>query len=137
MKRLLWFVAWLMVGAWSFVCAFAYGAFNLVGGLAARNADAFSSDPRTVEWLFTLFSWVKNLSTGTVTVAWALVSLAILFATWAATRLLGGRETQRPTWTPPPRRDGVIDLGPDQYSVGPASRPMPTGTAGLPRIPRP
>lgn len=135
MRRLVWGVAWVCVAIWSLFSAAAYGVFNLVGGWAARNADLFASDPQAVEWVWRVFSSLHSLSTGAVLVGWGLVSLLILAVPWvldrAAAASPGGAAFER---RGPARarvdREGVIDLSPDQYSVGRA----PRANGSVPRI---
>lgn len=143
MRRLVWTVSWVCVAVWSLFCAAAYGVFNLVGGWAARNADAFSSDPQTVEWVFQVLSWLHSLSTGAVLVGWGAVSLMILGVPWFLDRIAAGRVRGAtvvrggPTWAGG-ARDGVIDLAPDQYSVGPTSvGPGSVGPTSAPTPSRP
>lgn len=138
MIRAAWVLGWVCVGVWSLVCAVVYGALDLVGGLAARNADAFSSDPQTVERIFGLFRFLQDASTSVVLVAWGVVSLAILAVPWLIAKLDRASRTAPPVRTgrlrPSPEGPGaVIDLGPDQYTVGPAPGPAPRPGA-LPRI---
>lgn len=140
MSRLVWFFAWATVFVWSLVCAAAYGVFNLAGGWFARNADLFASDPQTVEWIFRVFSGLQTLSTGAVVVGWAAISLLVLAVPWLLDRLAGPalqaappRPPQGAGWSPTPSRDGVIDLGPDQYSVGSQQTGRPASPT--PRIP--
>lgn len=143
MSRLIWFVSWVVVAIWSLFCAVAYGLFDLVGGWMARNADAFSSDPQTVEWIFRLFSGLQSVSTAAVLVGWGAVSLMILGVPWLLDRMVGRAQVRTappPAWRGP-GRDGVIDLAPDQYSVTPGPPGSPQAAAGgsagtTPRIPR-
>ncbi|NNM73643.1 hypothetical protein [Enterovirga aerilata] len=132
MRRLLWAAGWVGVFFWSLFALAAYGLIDLVGGAFMRNADVFSSDPGTVEWLFNLFGWIRGFSTSAVLVVWGLVSLAILAVPWLFDRL-----TASPPQTgafPPPSpagRDGVIDLGPGDYTV---RHPEPDRRGPTPRI---
>lgn len=147
MRRLVWGFGWAGVVVWSLVCALAYGLFDLVGRVSMRNADMFSSDPGTVEGIWRTFSFLHGLSTGAITVGWAVVSLLILAVPWFFDRMLSspGREpahlaTSAETFRGrmPPTRGGeaVIDLEPDQYSVGPP--PDPRAHSGpAPRLSRP
>lgn len=142
MSRLLWAFGWAGVTVWSLVCAAAYGILDVVGRLSMRNADVFSSDPETVEWIWRMFSWLHGLSTGTVLVVWALVSLLILAVPWCIDRMIGGAPVVAGRGRPPvsrgdpgaayPGQGDVIDLSPDQYSVGPRRQDGP-GTH-VPRI---
>lgn len=138
MSRLVWFFAWATVAIWSLFCAAAYGVFNLAGGWFARNADLFASDPQTVEWIYRVFSGLQTLSTSAVMVGWGAVSLLVLAVPWLLDRLAGPAPRGAPAsppatgWTPP-RQDGVIDLSPDQYSVGPQAGTRPASPT--PRIP--
>lgn len=141
MKRIVWAFGWAGVVVWSIVCALAYGLFDLGGRLAARNADAFSSDPETVESIFRVFSFLHSLSTSAILVVWALVSLLILAVPWIFDRMVGSPSRQPALGRRPARfgpmqhgrgQEGVIDLGPDQYSVGPADRAPPGGP--VPRV---
>ena len=144
MSRVAWLFGWTAVAVWSLVCAAAYGLFDLVGRSLMRNADAFSGDANVVEGIWRLFSVLHGLSTWAVLVAWAIVSLLILAVPWALDRLLAapapGRATVRPTVRGGPfhsRDEGVIDLGPDQYSVGPAGgvrKPAPHAPGPASRI---
>ncbi len=134
MKRLLWAAGWVGVFFWSLFALAAYGLVDLIGGTFMRNADAFSADPGTVEWLFNLFGWIRGFSTSAILVIWGLVSLAILAVPWLFDRLTV-RTVQTTSYTtqPPVGRDGVIDLGPGDYTVrtpdsgrsGPAPRISP------------
>ena len=136
MRRLLWAAGWVGVFFWSVFALAAYGLLDLIGGTFMRNADVFSTDPRTVEFLFNLFSWIRSFSTSAVLVVWGLVSLAILAVPWLFDRLTV-------TSPPPPggqvpqgtriRPDGVIDLGPGDYTVanpGGGARPGPAPRIG-------
>lgn len=150
MSRLVWFVAWIGVAIWSLVCAVVYGLFDLVGRLLASNADAFATDPTTVEWLWRVLNVIHGLSTSAVLVAWAVVSLLILAVPWVMDRMLGPpgqriRVVRTVRYGAPSGPlgggEGVIDLAPDQYSVGPSSaRSRPAGsqpaapTSPAPRI---
>lgn len=135
MRGFLWLCAWVAVALWSLAAFLAYGLIDAVGDLAMRNADAFSADPETVEWIWRVFSWLHGFSTSIALVAWGVVSLAILAVPWLFDRLIGRSMVLR---TPPPyagrpgpSADGVIDLAPDQYKVEPgASRP-----GSVPRVP--
>ena len=130
MSRLIWVIAWFGIAIWSLVAFLAYGLVDALGSAAMRNADMFSSDPETVEWVFRVISWIHSLSTSIALVVWGVVSLAILGVPWLLDRMVGrssvvvrsgiiqpGAPFRRP-------EDGVIDLAPDQYSV----RPGPTGS---------
>lgn len=150
MRRLLWVAGWFGVAVWSLFALATYGLVDVIGSAAMRNADVFSTDPETVEWIFRGFSWVRGASVSVILVVWGVVSLAILSVPWFVSRLVvsapagphrGGPESagpqpsirQRSAWRP--SRDGVIDLGPGEYTVG-DPKPGPPGAA--PRIgPRP
>jgi hypothetical protein len=132
-RRLLWFGAWTAVAIWSLFALVTYNLLDLAGSVAMRNADAFSTDPETVEWIFNAFSWMRGLSTSIALVVWGVVSLAILSVPWLLDRIIGRPVVVRPGAPPPvAARDGVIDLGPDQYTVrtdasgGRAPGPAPT-----------
>ena len=129
MRRFVWAFAWASVAIWSLFCAVAYGVFNVVGGWATRNADMFASDPQTVEWIWRVFSWIHSLSLGAVTFGWGVVSLMMLAVPWLFDRLVPidvrAQGRGAPGWAPPPTRDGVIDLAPDQYSVRPGATAAP------------
>jgi hypothetical protein len=117
--RLLWAFAWVGVAIWSLFCWAAYGMVDLFGGLAARNADAITSHPETVEWLFWTFDVLRRLGLTTIVGIWGLVSLAMLAVPWLLARV--GRRSVEPTRAPHVQsspRSGVLDLAPDQYSVG-------------------
>jgi hypothetical protein len=135
MSRLVWTFAWIGVAIWSLVAFLAYGVLDVIGSAAMRNADIFSADPETVEWIFRVFSWLHGLSTSIALVIWGVVSLAILAVPWLLDRMVGrgvvvtgtnlhpGAPFRRP-------EDGVIDLPPDQYSV----RPSPSSGGPVPHI---
>ena len=133
MRRVLWAAGWVGVFFWSLFAFAAYGLIDLLGGAFMRNADMFSSDPGTVEALFNLFSWIRSASVSAVLVVWGVVSLAILAVPWAFDRLTSppapAAQVPRATRIRP---DGVIDLGPGDYSVGAqgASRPGPAPRIG-------
>lgn len=136
MTRLVWFVGWVGVAIWSLLCAATYGLFDLVGRLFMRNADAFSADPSTVEGIWRVLSVLHSLSTGSVLVAWAVVSLLILAVPWAIDRMIGPATLAPGSGPrPAPPVGGVIDLAPDQYSVGPARTGGSAWTGAPPRIP--
>lgn len=116
MSRLLWGLTWVGVAIWSLFAFAAYGLVDLVGQTAMRNADAFSTNPETVEWIFGLFSWGRGLSVSVILVVWGTVSLAMLAVPWLFDRLVRRQPVQA---AHRPARDGVIDLGPGDYSVGP------------------
>jgi hypothetical protein len=137
--RIVWLFGWISVGIWSLFCALTYGLFDLFGRFVARNADAFSSDPQTVEWLWRTLNVLHSLSTGAIVVVWAVVSLLILAVPWVIDRMIGPANrtpVADPTFRGPAplaRDGGVIDLTPDQYSVGPRPSGSPhSGTT--PRI---
>jgi hypothetical protein len=121
MRRLLWFGAWTAVAIWSLFALLTYNVLDFAGGLAMRNADAFSSDPETVEWIWRVFSWIHGLSTSIALVVWGVVSLAILAVPWFLDRVIGRPGTVRPAGPsvvkPGFGQGGVVDLTPDQYSV--------------------
>lgn len=139
--RLLWVFGWIGVALWSLFCLVAYGLIDVVGRLFMNNADMYSDNPETVEWIWRLLNGLHTVSTGAVLVIWALVSLMILAVPWLLGRLAAGpaaASLRRAPPTPPfGAGEGVIDLAPDQYSVRPAgSAPLRDGPA--PRIgPRP
>lgn len=125
MRRLLWAAAWVGVFFWSVFALLAYGLVDFVGGTFMRHADVFSTDPGTVESLFNLFGWIRGFSTSAITVVWGLVSLAILAVPWLFDRFARSAVVVQggDTYGRAPARDGVIDLGPGDYSVrDPASR---------------
>ena len=132
MRRLLWAAGWVGVFFWSVFAFAAYGILDLIGGAFMRNADMFSADPGTVESLFNLFSWIRSFSTSAVLVVWGVVSLAILAVPWLFDRLTSPPPTGQVQQGPRMRPDGVIDLGPGDYTVGsPASgRPGPVPRIG-------
>ncbi len=134
MRRLLWAAGWVGVFFWSVFAFAAYGLVELIGGAFMRNADVFSADPGTVEWLFNVFSWLRGFSTSAILVIWGLVSLAILAVPWLFDRLTSSTIQAGPYQSapPPPRRDGVIDLGPNDYTVRDpeAGRPGPAPRIG-------
>jgi hypothetical protein len=131
MSRLLWLGAWIAIVVWSLIAAATYGIVDLLGSTAMRNADAFSTDANTVEWIFNLFSWARGLSVSVILVVWGVVSLAILSVPWLFDRLVA---SQQPRPAAPGRAwdgdGGVIDLGPNDYQVG---RPLDHG-GQAPRI---
>lgn len=137
MSRLLWIGGWVTVGLWSLFAFAAYGVLDLATGTAMRNADWFSTDPETVEWLFRVFGFVRGASNSVVLVVWGFVSLGILSVPWLFDRLVG-----RPGQAPVRRatagaRPGVIDLDPADYAVvrePPGAGPARNGPA--PRIGR-
>jgi hypothetical protein len=130
MSRLIWVIAWFGIAIWSLVAFLAYGLVDALGSAAMRNADMFSSDPETVEWVFRVISWIHSLSTSIALVVWGVVSLAILGVPWLLDRMVGRSTVVVRSGAVPPgapfRRpeEGVIDLAPDQYSV----RPGPAGS---------
>lgn len=139
MSRLLWVFGWVGVAIWSLFAFAAYGLLDVAGGAAMRNADMFSTDPETVEWLFRLFSWTRGVSTSVVLVVWGVVSLAILSVPWIFDRLVANARPVEaaPPYAPP--RDGVIDLAPGDYTVGPASGgrgPAASSSGRPPAVPR-
>ena len=130
MSRLLWFAGWSAVALWSLFSFLAYGLVDLVGQAAMRNADLFSADPETVEWIFKSFDWLHGFSVSIVLVVWGLVSLAILSVPWIFDRVAG------PALSPGPPRgrtapEGVIDLAPGDYTVRPSG---PARPGAVPRI---
>ncbi|MDB5557770.1 MAG: hypothetical protein JWQ36_704 [Enterovirga sp.] len=131
MRRLLWAAGWVGVFFWSLLAFATYGLIDVIAGAFMRNADVFSADPGTVEFLFNAFGWIRGFSSSAILVVWGVVSLAILSVPWLFDRLASqpapsrGQVPRGPTLRP----DGVIDLGPGDYSVaGPAAgrRPGPT-----------
>jgi hypothetical protein len=133
-RRLLWFGAWTAVAIWSLFALLAYNLLDFAGGVAMRHADAFSTDPQTVEWIWRVFSWMHGLSTSIALVVWGVVSLAILSVPWFLDRMIGRAVTiHRTSPASMAPRDGVIDLGPDQYSVR-NDRPGSTPDGPVPRI---
>lgn len=104
--RLLRALAWIVVAVWSLVAFSAYGLLDLVGGLVARHADAFSPDPNVVEWTFRILNGLKDAGLTAILIVWGLVSLAILAGPWTVGRLTRPRvRVYRPemqTIYPPP-----------------------------------
>lgn len=136
MSRLLWFFGWAGAAVWSLLALAAYGLVDVVGSSAMRNADAFSTDPETVEWLFRMFSWGRGLSVSVILVVWGVVTLAILSVPWLFDRLVGSPRPvgARPAG-PPISRDGVVDLAPGEWSVqNEPRRPGPLPSVGRPRF---
>lgn len=131
MTRLVWFFGWVAVAVWSLFAAAGYLFVDVLGGVAMRNADMFSTDPETVEQIFTLLSWLHGLSTSIVLVVWGFVSLAILGVPWLLDRLVGRRPAEQPAARRP---DGTIDLAPGDYTVRPSSDTSRHAGA-VPRIP--
>ena len=128
MSRLLWVLSWAGIAIWSLFAFAAYGLVDFLGQTAMRNADAFSTDPETVEWIFRVFSWGRGLSVSVILIVWGTVSLAILAVPWLFDRLA------KPQAAGPvrrPARDGVIDLGPGDYEVRPSE---PRERAPVPRV---
>ncbi len=135
MSRLLWVAGWVGVAVWSLLAFAAYGLVDVVGQAAMRNADIFSADPETVEWIFGTFSWARGLSVSIILVVWGVVSLAILAVPWLFDRLASGTQAAPRR---DPRRDGVIDLAPGDYGVRPsAPADRYGGPSAVPRIPPP
>ncbi len=129
MSRLLWIGGWVSVALWSLFAFAAYGVLDLATGTAMRNADWFSTDPETVEWVFRALGWVRGASNSAILVVWGLVSLAILSVPWLFDRLVGRAERAPLRRAGPAARPGVIDLDPADYAVvreppraGPAPR---------------
>lgn len=108
MRRLLWLVAWFAFGIWSLLAWGVYGVVKLFGGLAARNADAFSQDPKTVEWLSWAFNALAGLGLAAVLLVWGLVSLAILGVPWILSRLAGRPSRPEMQTIYPPRPDQPV-----------------------------
>jgi hypothetical protein len=140
-RRLLWVGAWFAVAVWSLIAFAAYGLIDAAGSVAMRNADVFSTDPATVEWIWQVFSWLRGLSTSIALVIWGVISLAILSVPWLIDRVVGRTVIVRSATTSSspfsgqrtrPVEEGVIDLAPDQYSVGPAPNGGQSGP--VPRI---
>jgi hypothetical protein len=134
-RRLLWFGAWTAVALWSLFALVTYNLLDFAGSVAMRNADAFSTDPETVEWIFNVFRWMRGLSTSIALVVWGVISLAILAVPWLLDRIIGRSVVVRPgvpVSTAP--RDGVIDLGPDQYSVR-TGGPIGPAHGSVPQVP--
>lgn len=129
MSRVLWVFGWIGVAIWSLVAFVVYGFIDLVGQAMMRNADAFSSEPETVEWIWRVMSWIHGASTSVTLVVWGLVTLAILSVPWLFDRLSA---RARPAGTIRPRRDGIIDLAPGDYVVRPAEEARAPGP--VPRI---
>jgi len=107
-SRLLWIFAWVGVAVWSLFAFGAYGLLDLLSGFIARSADAFASDPETVDRLFGLFTGLKNLGLTAILVLWGFVSLCLLAVPWFFDRLTGAASQ-------PPRDPHLIELAPDQY----------------------
>lgn len=133
MRRLLWVAGWFGVAVWSLFALAAYGLVDVIGSAAMRNADMFATDPETVERIFRGFSWVRSASVSIILIIWGVVSLAILSVPWFVSRLAVSAPTvpQASTWRQPPSRDGVIDLGPGDYTV---RNPEPVRPGAAPRI---
>lgn len=114
MIRLIWAIAWTGVAIWSLFAFAAYGLVDVLGGLAARNADLVSDRPETVEALFRLLDGLRSFGLGAILVVWGAVSLAMLAVPW----LLGQvARAPSPALSRRPAKSGVIDLTPDQYDV--------------------
>jgi hypothetical protein len=131
MRRLFWILAWAGVALWSLVSFGAYGLLDFLGGVVARNADAFGGEPETVEWLFWFLSGLKNLGLTAIVVIWGIGSLCLLAVPWLIDRLVGGGPA--PGQPVPPREAGVVELAPGEYRRfdGP---PGPSRPGPVPRI---
>lgn len=88
MKTIIWIVAAAVIGLWSLLAWVTHGLVGVAGSLIAANADIVPADPLLVEWA----SWLAAAGTGVgewlVVIVWAVVSLLIAGAAFAATRLL-------------------------------------------------
>lgn len=150
MLRLIWVLAWIAVAIWSLVAFAGYGLVDVLGGVLARNADAFADRPETVETLFKLLNGLKSFGLAAILVLWGAVSLAILGVPWflgravstprdpglrpPASRAPGGffgprpasRGRPAPEPGPRPAEPGVIDLTPDQYASDRRTGPRPS-----------
>ena len=99
MKTIIWIVAAAVIGLWSLLAWVTHGLvgfadptggvlLGVAGSLIAANADIVPADPLLVEWA----SWLAAAGTGVgewlVVIVWAVVSLLIAGAAFAATRLL-------------------------------------------------
>ena len=135
MTRLLWLLAWIGVAIWSLFAWAAYGLVDLFGGLAARHADTVTGHPDTVVWLSWTFGVLRDLGLGAIVVVWALGSLVMLAVPWAIDRFVG-RPVVPTSSRGPLRRDGVLDLGPDQYRVDTPRGHSEPGRGSVPRVGR-
>jgi hypothetical protein len=88
MKTIIWIITAAVIGLWSLVAWFAHGLVGVAGSLISANADIVPVDPLLVEWA----SWLASAGTGIgewlVVIVWAVVSLVLLAAGFAVTRLL-------------------------------------------------
>lgn len=88
MKTIIWIITAAVIGIWSLLAWFTHGLVGVAGGLIAANADIVPADPLLVEWA----SWLASAGTGIgewlVVIVWAVVSLVLVAAGFAATRLL-------------------------------------------------
>lgn len=88
MKTIIWIITAIVTGLWSLLAWFAHGLVGVAGSLIAANADIVPVDPLLVEWA----SWLASAGTGIgewlVVIVWAVGSLLLLAAGFAATRLL-------------------------------------------------
>lgn len=128
MNRLLWIGGWVTTALWSLFALAAYSFVDVLGRSAMRNADMFSADPETVEWIWRMFSWGRGVSVSFILVVWGVVTLAILAVPWLFDRLTRGSAGPRDRRGPP---DGVIDLAPGDYTVRTAD---PQGRSPVPRV---
>ena len=127
MIRLFWVLAWTAVAVWSLFALAAYGLIDLFGGLAARNADSFATDPNAVEWLFRVLNGLRNVGLAAVLIVWGAVSLAILAVPFALSRLA---RMQQPPPEPRPNTQIVYPPRPGARPVEmrrdePPGRPLP------------
>lgn len=128
MNRLLWIGSWVTTALWSLFALVAYGFVDILGRSAMRNADMFSGDPETVEWIWRMFSWGRGVSVSVILVIWGVVTLAILAVPWVFDRLTRGAAGPQGRRGMP---DGVIDLAPGDYTV---RNPDPNGRSPVPRV---
>ena len=76
--RMVWLVAWLLVGLWTLAALAGFGLVDLVGGFAVDSADVAARDPDQLAWIAWAFDTLRDLGLAVIVLAWAVIGAIIL-----------------------------------------------------------
>ncbi len=112
--RIVWIIAWILVGLWSLFLFGAYGLVEMLGRVLSSNADKLAVDPETVVLIANLAGWMRSIGGAVIALVWAFGTALMLLVPW----LLG---KARRTAAYPTQPMGPIPSGP----IVPTDRRLP------------
>jgi hypothetical protein len=95
MRKLIWFVTFVVLAIWSGLAWLVHAAIGVGGNLAATNADVVPLDPESIEWISWLASFGTGLGEWLVIAVWAVVAAILLAIGAIAARFMPQSGTAR------------------------------------------